>query len=84
MKRWTPVLMLTLVGCVAIDEMQIGPRVFDIATPASGLMNTEGRARVILGERTRELCHTGYERRSESLIVDRQGHATVIWRVDAE
>lgn len=59
MKRWTPVLMLTLVGCVGVDEMPIAPGVFDIATPASGLIDTEGRARVILDARARELCQTG-------------------------
>ena len=51
--------MLTLVGCVGVDEMPIAPGVFDIATPASGLIDTEGRARVILDARARELCQTG-------------------------
>ena len=74
-----PVLVLMLVGCVAVDEMQVGPGVFDITTPASGAINTEGRARASLGERAAELCPTGYERRSESLISDR-GRDTMIWR----
>ena len=80
MKGWMPVLVLTLVGCVALDEMQVGPGIFDIATPANGVINTEGRARVILRERAAELCPTGYERRSESLISDR-GRETIIWHV---
>jgi hypothetical protein len=80
-KRWTPVLMFALTGCVSVDEMQVGPGVFDIATPASEFINTEGRARIILSERARELCATGYNRRSESLISNRQGRQTMIWRI---
>jgi hypothetical protein len=70
-----------LQACVSVDEAQLRPGEFDIATPATGLINSEDRARVILDLRARELCPEGFNRFSESRIVDRRALETVIWRI---
>ena len=70
-----------LQACVSVDEAQIRPGVFDIATPASELINSEGRARLILDLRARELCPQGFNRFSESRMVDRKALETVTWRI---
>jgi hypothetical protein len=70
-----------LQACVSVDEAQIRPGVFDIATPASELINSEGRARVILDLRARELCPQGFNRFSESRIVDRKALEIMRWRI---
>jgi hypothetical protein len=70
-----------LQACVSVDEAQLQPGVFDIATPASGLINSEDRARVILDLRARELCPEGFNRFSEIRSVDRRALETVMWRI---
>ena len=70
-----------LQACVSVDEAQIRPGGFDIATPASELINSEGRARVILDLRARELCPQGFNRFSESRIVDRKALEIMRWRI---
>jgi hypothetical protein len=70
-----------LQACVSVDEAQIRPGVFDIATPASELINSEGRARVILGFGARELCPNRFNRFSESRIVDRKALEIMRWRI---
>ena len=74
-------LCFLLQACVSVDEAQLQPGVFDIATPATGLINSEDRARVILDLRARELCPEGFNKFSESRIVDRRALETVIWRI---
>jgi hypothetical protein len=76
-----PLSILILVGCVVVDEAEIMPGVFEISTPASGLVNTESRARVILDQRALTLCPAGYEKRTERVTEDMQGRKTMIWRV---
>lgn len=68
-------------ACVSVDEVQVMRGVFDIATPASRFINSEGRARVILSARAGELCPNGYDRLRDSRIVDAQGIETMIWRI---
>lgn len=70
-----------LQACVSVDEAQIRPGVFDIATPASEFINSEDRARVILDLRARELCPQGFTRFSESRIVDRRALEFIAWRI---
>jgi hypothetical protein len=70
-----------LQACVSVDEAQLRPGVFDIATPATGFVNSGDRARVILGLRAHELCPHGFERFSESRTVDRNGFESVVWRI---
>ena len=68
-------------ACVNVDEIQVMAGVFELATPASGFINSEQRARVILNLRAGELCPNGYDRLRESRIVDAQGIETVMWRI---
>jgi hypothetical protein len=70
-----------LQACVSVDEAQLRPGIFDIATPATGFINSEDRARVILDLRARELCPQGFGRFSESRIVDRRAIEFVVWRI---
>ncbi len=70
-----------LTSCISIDERSIRPGVFDLSTPANGFINSEQRARIILGMRARELCPHGFDRLSESRIVDARALETMIWRV---
>ena len=70
-----------LQACVSVDETQLRPGIFDIATPATGFINSEDRARVILDLRARELCPQGFGRFSESRIVDRRAMESVVWRI---
>jgi hypothetical protein len=72
---------MALAGCVSVDERQIRPGVFDLSTPANELMNSDERARIILGLRARELCLEKFARLSESRIVDAKGLQTMIWRI---
>jgi len=74
-------LCFILQACVSVDEAQLRSGVFDIATPATGFINSEDRARVILGLRARELCPAGFDRLSESRIVDRNASEFVVWRI---
>lgn len=68
-------------GCLSLDERQIAPELFDISTPASELINSGERARVILDLRAHELCPKGYMRISEDHTMDRTGVETMRWRV---
>jgi len=68
-------------ACVSMDEVQVMPGAFELATPASGFINSEQRARVIFGLRAGELCPNGYDRLRESRIVDGQGIETMMWRI---
>src|SRR5437588_448063 len=70
-------------ACVSVDEVQVMPGAFELATPASGFINSEQRARVILKLRAGELCPNGYDRLRESGIVDGQGIETMMWRMSA-
>jgi len=68
-------------ACVSVDEVQVTPGMFELATPASRFINSEQRARVILNLRAGELCPNGYDRLRESRIMDAQGIETMTWRV---
>lgn len=68
-------------GCVAVDESRISAGVYDLITPASGFINNDDRARVILDARGRVLCPSGYALRSERAIEDRAGRRSMIWRI---
>jgi len=68
-------------ACVSVDEVQVMPGAFELATPASGFINSEQRARVILKLRAGELCPNGYDRLRESRILDAQGIETMAWRI---
>ena len=70
-----------LQACVSVDEVQIRPGVFNVATPASEFINSEERARVVLDLRARELCPEGFRRFSESRVVDRKALETLMWRI---
>lgn len=80
-RRALLLVCMALAGCISVDERQIRPGVFDLSTPANELMNSEERARIILGLRARELCPEKFDRLSESRIVDATGLQTMIWRI---
>ena len=77
----------TLCACVAaqahvsVDEVQVMPGAFEVATPASRFINSEQRARVILKLRAGELCPNGYDRLRESRIMDTRGIEIMMWRI---
>jgi hypothetical protein len=71
-----------LPGCVSVEERRVASGMFEIATPANRLINSEGRARVILGLRADELCPGGYDRRRESRVVDDTGIEIMMWRIE--
>jgi hypothetical protein len=75
------VVCAALQGCVSVEERQVSDGVFEIATPANRFVNSEDRARVILGLRARELCPQGFSRFSESRILDAKSLETMIWRI---
>jgi hypothetical protein len=68
-------------GCVAVEERQTGPGMFEISAPATEFTNSEERARYLIRTRAQELCPNGFERVRESRIVDTKALETVIWRV---
>ena len=68
-------------GCVSVDERQLRPGVYLIATPASEFINSQDRARVILNLRAQELCPKGFMRFREDRIVDRKGIEIMAWQV---
>jgi hypothetical protein len=68
-------------GCAAVDERMISTGVYDLATPASGFLNNDDRARVILDARSRMLCRSGYTLQSERAIEDRAGRRTMMRRI---
>ncbi len=74
-------LLCTLQACVSVEERQVTPGVFDVATPANHFINSEGRAKVILDLRARDLCSNGYSRLRESRIVVAKGLETMAWRI---
>ena len=57
---------VTVQACVNVDEIQVRPGMFELATPASGFINCKQRARVILNLRAGELCPNGYDRLREA------------------
>jgi hypothetical protein len=75
------VAMVTLAGCVAVDETRVGLGSYQLVTPANGQLNSVERARVILGVRSQELCPNGYERTVSRVVTDSVGRETLIWRI---
>ena len=88
LRRTQPAIALALCGvsgliqgCVAVEERQAGPGVFEISAPATEFTNSEDRAHYLLRLRAEELCPKGFERLRESRIVDVNALETVVWRV---
>ena len=70
-----------LLGCVAVDQHEVQPGIFDIATPANRLINSEERAQYVLRLRSGELCPRGFDRLRESRIVDASATEIMSWRI---
>lgn len=72
---------LCVSGCVSVDEQQVQPGVYVIATPASEFINSEDRARVILDLRAQELCPKGFMRFREDRVSGVNGIEIMAWQV---
>ena len=82
-KRIPAVLaVVAMSGCVAVDERMTGQQMFAISTPASGFINTEMRAHVILNLRAGEICPKGFTRFAEDRVVRPGGIEFMIWRIN--
>lgn len=78
---WLLLSAICLSSCVSVDERQIWPGVYAIATPASEFINSGERAHVILDLRAQELCPKGFVRLREDRVINPKGIEIIAWTV---